>query len=271
MRQAYRFYFRSVLPRLGGLVSGDGSAYAYLPASVAKFPTPEAFAALMREAGFGDVSWRLLTGGHRVPAPRGEAAMNRLGPALQRAAEWLRPHRDAVLADWVRAVADVRGIAEADARAGLRARPRRPARPPLRRRRRGRARGGGAAGRARGPPRREPARRRPGPPRAGPLPRLRARLGLPRPRRARRERWWPSTSSGTAGSRPSSSRRRTSPRAGWSRPRSRRRGRRSARARCSGRTRRCAGRRRRAGTGRSRSGCSRRWPTGSRPSASPRS
>ena len=44
--------------------------------------------------------------------------MSRLGPALQRAAEWLRPSRDAVLGDWVRAVADVRGIAEADVRGG---------------------------------------------------------------------------------------------------------------------------------------------------------
>jgi len=44
--------------------------------------------------------------------------VSRLGPALQRAAGWLRPSRDAVLADWVRAVADVRGIAEADARDG---------------------------------------------------------------------------------------------------------------------------------------------------------
>jgi putative methionine-R-sulfoxide reductase with GAF domain len=44
--------------------------------------------------------------------------MSRLGAALQRAAEWVRPEREAVLADWVRAVADVRGIAEADARAG---------------------------------------------------------------------------------------------------------------------------------------------------------
>ena len=44
--------------------------------------------------------------------------MSRLGIALQKTAEWIRPERDAVLADWVRAVADVRGIAEADARAG---------------------------------------------------------------------------------------------------------------------------------------------------------
>jgi putative methionine-R-sulfoxide reductase with GAF domain len=42
--------------------------------------------------------------------------MSRLGPALQRAAEWLRPSRDTVLGNWVRAVADVRGISEADAR-----------------------------------------------------------------------------------------------------------------------------------------------------------
>jgi len=60
---AYRFYFRRVLPRLGGIVSGEASAYAYLPASVARFPTPDAFAGLMREAGFEDVRWRPLTGG----------------------------------------------------------------------------------------------------------------------------------------------------------------------------------------------------------------
>jgi putative methionine-R-sulfoxide reductase with GAF domain len=44
--------------------------------------------------------------------------MSRLGASLQRAVGWIRPERDAVLADWVRAVADVRGIAEADARGG---------------------------------------------------------------------------------------------------------------------------------------------------------
>jgi len=59
----YRLYFRRLLPRLGGLVSGDGSAYSYLPASVARFPTPGAFASLMEEAGFVGVHWTLLTGG----------------------------------------------------------------------------------------------------------------------------------------------------------------------------------------------------------------
>jgi demethylmenaquinone methyltransferase/2-methoxy-6-polyprenyl-1,4-benzoquinol methylase len=58
---AYRLYFHHVLPRVGALVSGDGSAYAYLPASVARFPEPSAFATLMREAGFADVRQRKLT------------------------------------------------------------------------------------------------------------------------------------------------------------------------------------------------------------------
>ena len=38
LRRALRFYFRHVLPRLGGLISGDASAYSYLPSSVSKFP-----------------------------------------------------------------------------------------------------------------------------------------------------------------------------------------------------------------------------------------
>jgi demethylmenaquinone methyltransferase/2-methoxy-6-polyprenyl-1,4-benzoquinol methylase len=71
---AYRLYFRHVLPRLGALVSGDTSAYSYLPASVARFPTPDAFAGLMAEAGFVDVRWQSLTAGiaclHRGEKPR---------------------------------------------------------------------------------------------------------------------------------------------------------------------------------------------------------
>ena len=59
----YRLYFTHVLPRLGGLVSGDRSAYSYLPASVAGFPTPGAFGTLMEQAGYVKVRWQLLTGG----------------------------------------------------------------------------------------------------------------------------------------------------------------------------------------------------------------
>lgn len=58
----YRFYFRSVLPRIGGIFS-RGSAYAYLPESVLSFPEPPAFAAMMRAAGCVSVTHRPLTFG----------------------------------------------------------------------------------------------------------------------------------------------------------------------------------------------------------------
>lgn len=59
----YRFYFRSILPRLGGIVSGDREAYTYLPNSVAKFPSAESLADLMRHVGFVDVTVEQWTGG----------------------------------------------------------------------------------------------------------------------------------------------------------------------------------------------------------------
>jgi demethylmenaquinone methyltransferase/2-methoxy-6-polyprenyl-1,4-benzoquinol methylase len=59
----YRFYFTRVLPRVGGWISGDSRAYAYLPASVATFPPPAELASLLAKAGFAAVSFRPLTGG----------------------------------------------------------------------------------------------------------------------------------------------------------------------------------------------------------------
>ena len=56
----FRFYFRRVLPRIGGAISGDKQAYAYLPGSVAKFPGASELARLMERCGFEDVrvhSW----------------------------------------------------------------------------------------------------------------------------------------------------------------------------------------------------------------------
>jgi demethylmenaquinone methyltransferase/2-methoxy-6-polyprenyl-1,4-benzoquinol methylase len=51
----YRWYFRHVLPRVGRLISGQGVAYSYLPASVSNFPPPEVFCQTLRAAGFVDV------------------------------------------------------------------------------------------------------------------------------------------------------------------------------------------------------------------------
>src|SRR5215475_10173896 len=59
----YRWYFRSVLPRLGGMISGDRAAYRYLPSSVSKFLRPEELTELMRRNGFENVRARVWTGG----------------------------------------------------------------------------------------------------------------------------------------------------------------------------------------------------------------
>ena len=55
IRELYRWYFSSVLPRLGRLVSKHDSAYSYLPASVGAFPTPAEFVATISSHGFRDV------------------------------------------------------------------------------------------------------------------------------------------------------------------------------------------------------------------------
>jgi demethylmenaquinone methyltransferase/2-methoxy-6-polyprenyl-1,4-benzoquinol methylase len=63
LRGIYLFYFRRLLPALGRAVSGDPSAYAYLPESVLGFPQRETFAARLCERGFADATWRSLSGG----------------------------------------------------------------------------------------------------------------------------------------------------------------------------------------------------------------
>ncbi|HLJ47424.1 MAG TPA: ubiquinone/menaquinone biosynthesis methyltransferase [Bryobacteraceae bacterium] len=57
------FYSRTVLPKVGGLISGSREAYQYLPSSVENFPVPSGLADLMRDSGFGDVRYELMTGG----------------------------------------------------------------------------------------------------------------------------------------------------------------------------------------------------------------
>lgn len=48
----FSFYFGKVMPFVGGVISGDRGAYQYLHDSVAAFPDPDEFVALMRSAGF---------------------------------------------------------------------------------------------------------------------------------------------------------------------------------------------------------------------------
>jgi demethylmenaquinone methyltransferase/2-methoxy-6-polyprenyl-1,4-benzoquinol methylase len=60
----FHFYFQQILPRVGKAISGDTEAYAYLPGSITKFPSPSGLAALMEKAGFDEVriaSWNFGT------------------------------------------------------------------------------------------------------------------------------------------------------------------------------------------------------------------
>lgn len=59
----YRFYFSRILPRLGRWISGDDSAYTYLPNSVRKFPAPEELLNRMEGAGFAEARFERWTGG----------------------------------------------------------------------------------------------------------------------------------------------------------------------------------------------------------------
>lgn len=58
--EMFRFYFYQVVPRLGGLISGQPDAYHYLPRSADSFLRPKQLAALMESAGLRQVSYRML-------------------------------------------------------------------------------------------------------------------------------------------------------------------------------------------------------------------
>jgi len=60
---AYGFYSRSILPAIGGMISGSKDAYTYLPESVRKFPDADSLAEQMREAGFVNVRFERMTAG----------------------------------------------------------------------------------------------------------------------------------------------------------------------------------------------------------------
>jgi demethylmenaquinone methyltransferase/2-methoxy-6-polyprenyl-1,4-benzoquinol methylase len=59
----YDLYSFNVIPALGRAVVGDAESYRYLVESIRRFPKPQAFAAMMRTAGFARVSHQLMSGG----------------------------------------------------------------------------------------------------------------------------------------------------------------------------------------------------------------
>jgi demethylmenaquinone methyltransferase/2-methoxy-6-polyprenyl-1,4-benzoquinol methylase len=59
----YGVWFDKIVPRLGGWISGDPSAYAYLPESVKEFVAPGELAAIIGRNGLQNVTWERVAGG----------------------------------------------------------------------------------------------------------------------------------------------------------------------------------------------------------------
>ena len=59
----YDLYSFNAIPAIGRVVTGDAESYRYLVESIRKFPKPEVFASMMRDAGFARVSYTKMTGG----------------------------------------------------------------------------------------------------------------------------------------------------------------------------------------------------------------
>lgn len=79
LRRLYLFYFRHILPRIGGWLSGDAAAYGYLNRTVETYPHGDAFLDLMRAAGFAGLAREPLTFGiatlYHGDRPGGAAAL----------------------------------------------------------------------------------------------------------------------------------------------------------------------------------------------------
>ncbi len=61
--RAYEAWSFNAIPKIGKLVAGESEPYSYLVESIRKFPNQEAFAAMIRRAGFERVTYRSYTGG----------------------------------------------------------------------------------------------------------------------------------------------------------------------------------------------------------------
>lgn len=60
-RLGYDLYSRLLIPMVGRMVSGDKSAYTYLPKSIEAAPQRSRMAMVMKEAGFRDCHYKSLT------------------------------------------------------------------------------------------------------------------------------------------------------------------------------------------------------------------
>lgn len=63
LQSLYEKYSFAFIPKLGEWIAQDRDSYQYLVESIRKFPTQDAYARMIEDAGFGNVSYRNLSGG----------------------------------------------------------------------------------------------------------------------------------------------------------------------------------------------------------------
>lgn len=59
----YEAYSFNIIPELGRMITGDAESYRYLVESIRQFPRPNAFAEMMKQAGFARAKWDVMSGG----------------------------------------------------------------------------------------------------------------------------------------------------------------------------------------------------------------
>lgn len=63
MQKAYDLYSFNIIPRMGQMIANDRDSYQYLVESIRKFPDQDTFLSMVRQAGFGNASYRNLSMG----------------------------------------------------------------------------------------------------------------------------------------------------------------------------------------------------------------
>ena len=63
LRKFYDAYSFNVIPKMGGVLTGDSESYQYLVESIRKFPKQQEFAGMLRNAGFKRVDYEDYSGG----------------------------------------------------------------------------------------------------------------------------------------------------------------------------------------------------------------
>lgn len=63
MAKAYGFYLNRVLPKIAGLLTGQGQAFEYLAGTIEKFPSGKEMTALFEKSGYQSAEAKPLSGG----------------------------------------------------------------------------------------------------------------------------------------------------------------------------------------------------------------